>query len=68
VSALARGIDAVAHTGARAVAGRAIGVMGTGIDVCYPKESKKLYDKVLARGAVLSELPTPVRAALVQAE
>jgi len=58
VSGLARGIDAIAHTGATAVGGRAIGVIGTGIDVCYPKENKKLYAKVLERGAIISELPT----------
>lgn len=34
---------------------RAIGV-GTGIDVCYPKENKKLFEKVLKNGAVISEL------------
>ena len=40
-----------------AVNGRAIGVLGTGIDVCYPKENKKLYEKVLERGAIISEFP-----------
>lgn len=58
VSGLARGIDAIAHTGATTVGGRAIGVIGTGIDVWYPKENKKLYEKVLERGAILSELPS----------
>ena len=57
VSGLARGIDAIAHQGATAVGGRAIGVLGTGIDVCYPKENKKLYEKVLERGAIVSEFP-----------
>ena len=57
VSGLARGIDAISHQGAMAVNGRAIGVLGTGIDVCYPKENKKLYEKVLERGAILSEFP-----------
>ena len=37
--------------------GRAIGVLGTGTDVCYPKENKKLYEKVLERGAIISEFP-----------
>jgi DNA processing protein len=32
-------------------------VLGTGIDVCYPKENKKLYEKVLERGAIISEFP-----------
>ena len=57
VSGLARGIDAIAHHGALAVGGRAIGVLGTGIDVCYPKENKKLYEKVLETGLILSEFP-----------
>src|SRR5260221_2004020 len=57
VSGLARGIDAIAHQGALAVGGRAIGVLGTGIDVCYPKENKKLYEKVLENGTILSEFP-----------
>lgn len=54
---MARGIDAIGHHGALASNGRAIGVLGTGIDVCYPKENKKLYEKVLERGAILSEFP-----------
>jgi predicted Rossmann fold nucleotide-binding protein DprA/Smf involved in DNA uptake len=40
-----------------AVGRRAIGLIGTGIDVCNPKENKELYEKVLERGAILSELP-----------
>ncbi len=57
VSGMARGIDAIGHQGALAVNGRAIGVLGTGINVCYPKENRKLYDKVLERGAIISEFP-----------
>jgi DNA processing protein len=57
VSGMARGIDAIGHQGALAGNGRAIGVLGTGVDVCYPKENKKLYEKVLERGALISEFP-----------
>ena len=57
VSGLARGIDAIGHQGALDANGRAIGVLGTGIDVCYPKENKKLYEKVLERGAIITEFP-----------
>jgi DNA processing protein len=57
VSGMARGIDAIGHQGAMAANGRAIGILGTGIDVCYPKENKKLYEKVLERGAIISEFP-----------
>src|ERR1700731_4127068 len=57
VSGMARGIDAIGHQGAMAANGRGVGVLGTGIDVCYPKENKKLYEKVLERGAIISEFP-----------
>jgi DNA processing protein len=57
VSGMARGIDAIGHQGGMDANGRAIGVLGTGIDVCYPKENKKLYEKVLERGAIISEFP-----------
>jgi DNA processing protein len=57
VSGMARGIDAIGHQGAMAVSGRAVGVLGTGVDVCYPKENRKLYEKVLERGAIISEFP-----------
>jgi DNA processing protein len=57
VSGLARGVDALAHNGATSVGGRPIGVLGTGIDVCYPRENRKLFEKVLEKGATISELP-----------
>ena len=58
ISGMARGIDALSHQGAcSAPGGRAVGILGTGIDVVYPKENKKLYEKVLACGALLSEFP-----------
>jgi DNA processing protein len=57
VSGLARGIDAIGHQGAMDANGRGIGVLGTGIEVCYPQENKKLYEKVLERGAIISEFP-----------
>ena len=34
-----------------------IGVLGTGIDVQYPKENKKLYAEVEKRGVIISEFP-----------
>ena len=58
VSGMARGIDSCAHQGAcRATRGAAIGVLGTGIDVIYPKENKKLFAEVQKRGALISEFP-----------
>ena len=58
VSGMARGIDSLAHQGAyRATKGAMIGVLGTGVDVIYPKENKKLFGDVEKRGALISEFP-----------
>jgi DNA processing protein len=58
VSGMARGIDALAHKGAlSAPGGRAVGILGTGIEVIYPKENKKLFEQVLECGALVTEFP-----------
>lgn len=57
VSGLARGIDAAAHRGALEAKGRTVGVIGTGLDLEYPKEHEKLSAEVAANGAVISEFP-----------
>lgn len=55
VSGLARGIDADAHEGALASAGRTFAVLGCGIDRTYPPEHLKLRERIEQHGAVLSE-------------
>ena len=58
VSGLARGVDSSAHHGAcAATRGATIGVLGTGIDVIYPKENRKLFAEVEKRGAIITEFP-----------
>lgn len=57
VSGMARGIDASSHEGALSVNGKTIAVLGTGVDVVYPKENKLLYDNIIKHGLVLSEYP-----------
>lgn len=60
-SGLAQGVDRQAHLGALAqlpaLSGRTIGVMGTGIDVCYPRNHTALFAQIVAEGGCLiSEL------------
>jgi DNA processing protein len=58
VSGMARGVDTSAHKGALAARKPTLAVWGTGADVIYPKENKKLAEDILAGGgAVVSELP-----------
>jgi len=57
VSGMARGIDTCAHKGALAARMPTVAVWGTGIDVIYPKENKKLAEEILAAGgAIVSEV------------
>ena len=58
VSGLARGIDAAAHRGCLRSSGHTVAVLGSGVDVCYPRENRPLYDQILETGgAVVSEYP-----------
>ena len=57
VSGLARGVDSAAHRGALAVDGCTVGVLGSGVDIVYPREHSGLARDVVRRGALVSELP-----------
>ena len=58
LSGMARGVDTAAHKGALAAKGRTVAVWGTGIDVIYPKENKRLAEEILTGGgAIVSEYP-----------
>jgi len=57
VSGAARGIDSSAHEGALAAGGRTVAVLGSGIDVAYPRKHRRLIELIEGSGAVVSEYP-----------
>ena len=56
VSGMAAGIDAAAHRGAL-VTGSTVAVLGSGVDVCYPRSNAALYGEIAERGSLVSEYP-----------
>ena len=62
ISGLAKGIDSQSHIGAIKAKGITIGVIGSGLDIVYPKENQYLYDKIIREnGAIVSEYPLGVK-------
>lgn len=64
ISGMARGIDGISQMAALEAGGTSYGVLGSGVDVCYPKSNQRLYDKLMQQGGVLSAyvpgaLPAP---------
>ena len=57
VSGLAMGADGAAHRGGLAGAASTIAVLGTGIDVIYPKRNAELFARIAAEGLLVSEFP-----------
>lgn len=57
VSGLARGVDGIAHRAALEAGGRTIAVLGSGVDVIYPPEHRKLALDIIENGAVVSDYP-----------
>lgn len=56
-SGMARGVDGAAHEACIAAGGRTIAVLGTGVDVVYPREHAALAAQIAASGLLVTELP-----------
>lgn len=57
ISGMARGIDGIGQTAALKEGGYSLGVLGCGVDICYPGENRELYETLLAAGGICSEYP-----------
>lgn len=57
VSGMALGVDGVAACGAIKGGGKTVAVLGSGVDVVYPREHRRLYERIIENGAVISEYP-----------
>ncbi|HEY2146221.1 MAG TPA: DNA-processing protein DprA [Steroidobacteraceae bacterium] len=62
-SGLADGIDSAAHRGALAAQGITVAVLGSGIDIVYPRSNLSLSEEIRRQGTLISEFPlgTPPR-------
>ena len=57
VSGMARGIDTTVAIGTINAFGRTVAVLGSGIDIVYPRENYALMNKIVENGAVITEFP-----------
>jgi DNA processing protein len=58
VSGLAKGIDAEAHESAIRTGGKTVAFLGNGVNIQYPYENRRLYEKVMKNGCIISEFPS----------
>lgn len=63
ISGMARGIDGISQEAALDAGGKSFGILGCGVDICYPAGNRTLYEKLKREGGLLSEYEpgTPVK-------
>ena len=54
ISGMARGIDGISQEAALTAGGYSAGILGCGVDICYPSENRKLYEALIEKGALIS--------------
>lgn len=57
ISGLAAGIDGCAHKGALDAGAPTYGVLGCGVNICYPRENIRIFEEMKQCGGILSEFP-----------
>lgn len=57
ISGMARGIDGISQAAALKAGGVSFGVLGCGVDICYPEGNRALYNRLIAEGGILSCYP-----------
>lgn len=57
ISGMARGIDGISQKKCLERGGISFGVLGSGADVCYPRDNIELYEMLVKRGGIISEYP-----------
>mgnify|MGYP003306836409 CR=1 FL=1 len=55
VSGMARGIDSICQKAGLEWSGESIGVLGSGVEICYPPENQELFQQLQSQGALVSE-------------
>lgn len=54
ISGMARGIDGISQKAALEAGGTSFGILGCGVDICYPKQNRNLYEQLQEKGGILS--------------
>ena len=57
ISGLASGIDGISQRAALISGGKSYAVLGCGADICYPASNRRIYNELLEKGGIISELP-----------
>lgn len=57
ISGLAAGIDGAAHRGALLAGKATFGILGSGLNYCYPPENFQIYEQMKQTGGLISEFP-----------
>ncbi len=57
ISGMARGIDGISQRYTLEAGGYSCGVLGSGVDICYPPEEVELYENLKEKGGLVSEFP-----------